>query len=85
MTPANLQVEVNDMSPRQFVGVVEAGAYSGLAPRTVRAMIAEGRLGGYRPCPGRVLVNLAELDALIRKSRGKPGTRGKYLRKALRG
>ncbi|ACI12655.1 hypothetical protein SEA_GERALT_40 [Mycobacterium phage Geralt] len=35
-------------TPRRFVKLAEAAAYLDVTPRTIRQMIADGRLTGYR-------------------------------------
>lgn len=51
---------------RRYVTLEEAGDLLGCHPRTVRRLIAAGRLTGYR-LGGRLLrVDLAEVDAVMR-------------------
>jgi hypothetical protein len=64
---------------KRYGSVDEAGAYCGLSPRSIRQMLADKRLSAFRPQPGKVLVDLRELDALIRKAKGRRGTRGRHL------
>ena len=56
---------------RRYVTLAVAGDYLGVTPRTIRQMIADGRLTGYRSVqPGKsssrlVRVDLNELDAAM--------------------
>jgi hypothetical protein len=56
-----------------------AEEFSGVSQRTLRRLIARQELTPYRPVRGRVLVDLRELDALIRSSAGAAETRGSHL------
>jgi len=50
--------------PRAYMGIPEAANYLDLAPRTIRLLIAEGKLAGYRF--GRLLkVKVADLDSVM--------------------
>lgn len=53
------------MDTRRFLGIADAAAYCGLGASTLRRWLAEGRLTALRPSR-RVLIDRAELDALIR-------------------
>jgi excisionase family DNA binding protein len=59
--------------------VRQAADYTGLSERTIHRMITDGRLSGHRPVPGRLLIDLRQLDDLIQKSAGMPGSRGTHL------
>jgi excisionase family DNA binding protein len=61
---------------KRWATVTEAAAYSGLSDKTIRRLIARRELVGHRPVPGRILVDLRALDAIIRSSAGAAGTRG---------
>jgi excisionase family DNA binding protein len=50
-----------------------AAAYVGLSVKSIRRMIEDGTLTVYRPRPGRVLVDFAELAKVVRLSAGWPG------------
>jgi excisionase family DNA binding protein len=52
-------------SQRVYVGIPEAAAYLDIAPRTVRELIAEGKLAGYRLNDRVIKVKLADLDAVF--------------------
>ena len=53
-----------DHSParRRYVTLQEAGDYLGVTERTIRAMIADGRLTGYRMGKRFIRLNLDEID-----------------------
>lgn len=51
---------------RRFVTIDEASGYTGLAPRTLRDYITQGRLTGYRVGPRALRFDLDELEQLFR-------------------
>jgi excisionase family DNA binding protein len=51
---------------RRYVKLGEAAEYLGVTDRTVRAMIADGRLTGYRSGTRLVRVDLDEVDAAMK-------------------
>lgn len=51
---------------RRYVKLAEAAEYLGVTDRTVRAMIADGRLTGYRNGNRLVRVDLNEIDAAMK-------------------
>lgn len=51
---------------RRYAKITEAAEYLGVSPRTVRTMIADGRLTGYRSGPRLVRVDLNEIDRAMR-------------------
>lgn len=53
-------------SPRRdLIDVDTAAEYLGVCRRTVRRMIADGKLVGYRVGPRLIRVDQAELDAIV--------------------
>jgi len=50
---------------RKYVTQAEAAEYLGVTARTIRQMIADGRLVGYRLGARVVRVNLDDLDAAM--------------------
>ena len=44
----------------------EVGEYLGLCERTIRMMLSDGRLVGYRLGGHRILIDLNEVDAAVR-------------------
>lgn len=50
---------------RRYVKLAEAAEYLGVTDRTVRQMIADGRLTGYRAGNRLVRVDLNEIDAAM--------------------
>ena len=51
--------------PRRYARLKEAAEYLGVTDRTIRQMIADGRLTGYRNGSKLVRVDLNELDAAM--------------------
>lgn len=52
-------------SPRRYAPLKEAAEYLGVTDRTIRQMIADGRLTGYRSGKRLVRVDLNEVDAAM--------------------
>jgi excisionase family DNA binding protein len=52
---------------RRLISITDAAAYADVSPRTIRRWIATGRLPGYRVGPRLVKVDLADLDAVVRR------------------
>ncbi|BBY11003.1 excisionase family DNA-binding protein [Mycobacterium marseillense] len=50
---------------RRYATLEQAGEYIGVTSRTIRQMIADGRITGYRNGPRIVRVDLNELDAAM--------------------
>jgi excisionase family DNA binding protein len=61
---------VPDPLRHHYVTILEAAEYIGVTERTVRAMIADGRLTAYRAGRRIVRLRLAEIDAAMRSSGG---------------
>jgi hypothetical protein len=59
--------------PPRYGSIVAASRYSGLSATTLRRLVAAGRLTCYRPTESRVLIDLLELDALVRSSAAPAG------------
>lgn len=51
---------------RRYAKLTEAAEYLGVTDRTVRQMIADGRLTGYRSGNRLVRVDLNEIDAAMK-------------------
>jgi excisionase family DNA binding protein len=51
---------------RRYVKIAEAAEYLQVTDRTIRQMIADGRLTGYRSGTRLVRIDLNELDAAMR-------------------
>ena len=55
-----------DHAPRRrYVSIVEAADYLGVTERTIRTMIADGRLTGYRMAKNFIRLDLDEIDAAM--------------------
>ena len=50
---------------RAYIGITEAAIYLDIAPKTVRKLIADGKLPAYRLGERVVKVKLADLDAVL--------------------
>jgi excisionase family DNA binding protein len=62
---------------QRYAAVAEVAAYTGLSEGTIRTLLATGALTTFRPVPGRILLDLHEVDRLIRKSAGRQSTQGR--------
>lgn len=51
---------------RRYITLAEAAEYLSVTDRTIRQMIADGRLTGYRSGPRLVRVDLNEIDAAMK-------------------
>lgn len=56
---------IQAVRPRRFVTPAEAAEYLGVTPRTIRQMISDGRLTGYRSGTRLVRLDLNEVDAAM--------------------
>jgi excisionase family DNA binding protein len=71
---ANLQTSSRPTAPagpnratrRRYVKPAEAAEYLGVTTRTIRQMIADGRLTGYRSGARLVRLDLDEIDAAMK-------------------
>ncbi|WP_324666449.1 helix-turn-helix domain-containing protein [Mycobacterium canetti] len=52
--------------PNRYITIAEAATYLGVTSRTVRQMIADGRLRAYRSGRRLVRLRLDEIDAAMR-------------------
>lgn len=50
---------------RRWATINDAAEYLHVSDKTIRTMIAEGRITGYRNGPRIIRVDLAELDAVM--------------------
>src|SRR5260370_30367197 len=65
----------------RFLSVAAAAAFSGHSETTVRGWLVTGKLTGYRPATGRVVIDKRELEALVLSSTKRPANgRGCYER-----
>ena len=74
-----MKTEASCLPLARYLSVSDTSAYSGLGEPTIRRLLRTGMLTAYRPVPGRVLVDRAELDRLFLDSVGRRGTRGAHL------
>lgn len=58
---------------RRYAKIIEAAEYLGVTDRTIREMILDGRLTGYRNGARLVRVDLNELDARMQPFGGAAG------------
>lgn len=62
---------------KKYVTVKEAVEFSSLKERSIRRLLASGELTKYVPVGGRVVIDLEQLENLIRGSAGNVSTRGR--------
>ena len=53
-------------SPRRWASLTLGAEHIGVSDKTMRRMIAAGRITGYRVGPRLIRVDLNELDAMLR-------------------
>ncbi|KKF01932.1 excisionase family DNA-binding protein [Mycolicibacterium obuense] len=58
----NRGIVSRELHPRRYVTQAQAAEYLGVTARTIRQMIADGRLTGYRSGKRLVRVDLNEID-----------------------
>ena len=51
---------------RRWVSISDTAEHLGITPKTVRQMIADGRLAAYRSGPRLIRLDLNEVDAAMR-------------------
>jgi excisionase family DNA binding protein len=64
---------------KRYGTIPQAATYTGLSEKSIRRMISRGRLVGYRPVSGRILIDYRELDAAIKATANNPSGRGQAL------
>ncbi|GAC86097.1 putative phage excisionase [Gordonia paraffinivorans NBRC 108238] len=57
-------------TPRRWASLQEVAEYLGVTDRTIRQMIADGRLRGYRNGRKLIRIDLNEVDAAMRPMGG---------------
>lgn len=62
---------------QKFVSIAQAAEYTGLSAGTIRSLIARRELAVYRPVPGRVMLDLEDVDRFVRRTRDGMSTRGR--------
>ena len=63
-------------APKGYVSIDEAAAYTGLSAGTIRNLLATLELTAFRPVPGRIVLDIREVERFVRKSAGRRSTRG---------
>ncbi len=53
---------------RRYLSVDETARYCGVSSKTIRRMLASGRLNALRPYARKVVIDIEELDAVVRGS-----------------
>ncbi|EFG74158.1 DNA binding domain, excisionase family [Mycobacterium parascrofulaceum ATCC BAA-614] len=63
--PPNRQERRPPEVRRRYAKLIEAAEYLGVTDRTIRQMIADGRITGYRNGPRLIRVDLNEIDDVV--------------------
>lgn len=53
---------------KRYAAIAEVAEFTGLSQGTVRCLLATGELTALRPVPGRVLIDLCEVERFMKKS-----------------
>lgn len=62
-----------DRPPKRFLTVKDAAFRAGeLSEESIRRMLSAGKLTALRPVPGRILIDVNELDSVIIASDSRP-------------
>ena len=69
---ADLEALIERASSRRFLTVRSAAMYTGLSEESVRRLVNTGKLKGYRPLRGRLLLDRRQIDAFILGSNRHP-------------
>lgn len=62
---------------KRYATIQNAAEWCDLSERTIIRLLDDDRLTRFCPVPDRVLIDLNELEDLIRAGRVKPGERGR--------
>jgi excisionase family DNA binding protein len=62
------QAVKTDHDERRYLSLADAARYTTLSIGTIRRMLRDGRLIGYRPSGRRVLIDRQELERMIADS-----------------
>jgi excisionase family DNA binding protein len=62
---------------KRFATVGEVAEFTGLSEGTIRNLLAMRQLTSFRPVPGRVLLDLREVEKFIKQSATRQSTRGR--------
>ena len=65
---------VDRAANRRFLGVAGAANHASLSIESIRRLIKSGRLTALRPVRGKIVIDVHELDAVIRSSTTSPRT-----------
>lgn len=68
---ADLQ-ELMLRAERRWFSIERAADYADLSPKSIRRMLASGKLTPHRPCKGKLLIDRLELDNLIQTATADP-------------
>jgi excisionase family DNA binding protein len=66
---------------QRWLSLEEAAQYASIGVGSLRRLLADGSLTGYRPRPGSVRLDANDLDAFILSTAGRKGKRGRFQKK----
>jgi hypothetical protein len=66
------EIAVEIAIKQRFFGVAASAAYCDLSKKSIRRLLAAGKLTALRPVRGRVVIDQRELDSLILGSTKQP-------------
>jgi excisionase family DNA binding protein len=62
---------------KKYVSIADVAEYTGLSEGTIRNLLATRELTAFRPVPGRVVLDLREVERFVRRSAERRSTRGR--------
>jgi excisionase family DNA binding protein len=65
------------LTTRRYATVAEVADYTGLSEATIRNLLAMRELTAFRPVPGRIVLDLREVESFVQGSAGRQSTRGR--------
>jgi excisionase family DNA binding protein len=65
-------------TPQRWLSIEEAAKYASVGVGSIRRLLADGSLIGYRPRPGSVRLDAHDIDAWILSTAGRRGLRGRW-------
>lgn len=62
---------------KKYATIAEVADFTGLSEGTIRNLLTMRELTAYRPVPGRIVLDLQEVEKFVRDSAERPSARGR--------